>query len=234
MAPANRRVWRERREERMDGEHFDRWTRRTFGLAVSGMAATLLGLTANSSDAKKKHKRKTKKKKKGAAAGPSPVRCPASCPACQQCVNSQSCTPAPNGGVCQNNACKSCQGGSCVNSDGILCEGNVCKSCQGGACVTRANGAECGVCRECQAGNCVNKADGATCNGTGKCLNGGCTPAPNCIGAAQGCTIISDCCGGTCSDLVGGICPKSSAGERCITNADCDTGLSCNINFLCA
>lgn len=47
----------------MDGERFDAWTRRRFGLAAGGAVASLLGLIGlEDAEAKKKKKKKKKKK----------------------------------------------------------------------------------------------------------------------------------------------------------------------------
>jgi hypothetical protein len=129
----------------MDGTQFDRLlrtvtttrSRRSAMLSVLGGALGLIGLT----EAEAKHHKKKKKKKGGSppasppASPPSPpaVQCPASCPVCQACTNGQSCTVQADGATCENNPCKGCQNGACVNlANDTACNGDG--RCLNGVC----------------------------------------------------------------------------------------------------
>jgi hypothetical protein len=183
------------------------------GLVLGGLASTAW---LSESEAKKKRKGKKKRRKKNPPQSPPPppTQCPATCPECQQCVNNQSCTPV-NGGVCQNNACKVCQGGSCVNNNGITCGNSLCK--------------------ECRDGQCVNKQNGTSCNNEGQCVNGACIDPPNCKGRGATCSAGTECCSQDCPT---GTCAQSAEGEQCRTSRDCNPNdiaflNFCNTSFVC-
>ena len=113
----------------MDGERFDAWTRRRFGLAAGGAAASLLGLLGmEDAEAKKKHKNKKKNKKKK-------NKCKNLGQSCDQtqknkkcCKSSQLCAQVQ--GLGSGNFCCKQRGSNCsVNTD---CCGN--DKCSGGVC----------------------------------------------------------------------------------------------------
>ena len=114
----------------MDGERFDAWTRRRFGLAAGGAAASLLGLLGmEDAEAKKKHKNKNKKKNK------KKDKCKNLGQSCDQtqknkkcCKSSQLCAQVQ--GLGSGNFCCKQRGSNCsVNTD---CCGN--DKCSGGVC----------------------------------------------------------------------------------------------------
>src|SRR5262249_23183307 len=104
----------------MDGAQFDTFLKgltvaRSRRGAVVGLVGALAGLI-DLGASRAKHKKKKKKKAGSPPVSPPspPAGCPESCPVCQQCVDGQTCTPRPNGIVCGNNECTSCQSGACV------------------------------------------------------------------------------------------------------------------------
>lgn len=76
----------------MDGSRFEAWTRRQFGLAVSGGAATLLGLRASEDAAANK----THNRKRG--------RCRKAGQSCRHKGNCRNCTCC-KGFICVDNRC---------------------------------------------------------------------------------------------------------------------------------
>jgi hypothetical protein len=111
----------------VDGSRFDAWTRRKFGLAASGMAASLLGLASIAEiDAKKKNKKKNKKKKKCRKLGQT---CDINNKNQKCCNANQDCAQVQGMGS-SNFCCKSHNAGCSVNTD---CCGN--RKCNGGTCV---------------------------------------------------------------------------------------------------
>jgi hypothetical protein len=150
----------------MDDERFDAWTRRAFGVAAGGLAATILGLTATDDVDAKKKKRKKKKCKGGKK------KCGKKCIPKSNC-----CTDADCGGgaTCQDGTClclageRECEG-TCIPED-VCCPGEACGencSCrrtvegtgfcvQGGiliACVQCNSSAECEAGDQCVQQNC--------------------------------------------------------------------------------
>jgi hypothetical protein len=83
----------------MDGSRFDAWTRRHFGLAAGGLAASLMWLAAFAdTDAKKKKKKKKKKcKKLGTGCTPGGKR---------KCCKKQNLICAPIPGLGGNRCCR--------------------------------------------------------------------------------------------------------------------------------
>lgn len=116
----------------MDGSRFDAWTRRRFGLAASGITASLLGLASVAeSEAKKKNnknknKNKKKKKKKCRKLGQT---CDINQKNQKCCSNNQDCAQVQGLGS-SNFCCKSHNTSCSVNTD---CCGN--RKCNGGLCV---------------------------------------------------------------------------------------------------
>jgi hypothetical protein len=223
----------------MDGSTFDALTRSlgTAGSrrrALAGLLGGALGLRGwregkdiQAHDLSKKCKKKSGKQKK---------KCLKK--AKQHSASHGSPCTSP-GGICENNACKMCQERTCVNNDGYGCENNACKVCQGGACVNNNGiGCEFNPCKVCQGGRCVNVVDNTPCNNTGKCLSGSCNPPPMCSATGAPCAggQFGHCCSQGCTSTNPGTlgsCVKSDGGERCRSDADCATGLSCNASFVC-
>jgi hypothetical protein len=117
-----------------------------------------------------------------------------------------------------------------------VCQNNPCKLCRGGACVDN-NGESCGnsLCKECRDGQCVYKAKGTSCNGEGQCINGACVEPPPCDGKGTECSWGLNCCS---LDCVNGQCAVSGVGDYCRTSRDCNVndvaGLNyCDTNFQC-
>ena len=111
----------------MDGNSFDAWTRRRFGLGVSGFAASLLGLQTLDDAAGKKnthhHKYKDKKKK---GKGPKCKKAGTGCkPQKRQCCGGLSCQVIPGFG-----------GERCCVGSGAQCSQS--QECCSGACVQGA------------------------------------------------------------------------------------------------
>ena len=113
----------------MDGSRFDTWTRRRFGLAAGGFAATLLGLVrldeAESKNSKPKHnkpKKAKKCKKLGTGCNPGNQTC------CS--VNNVSVSCAPVAGLGGNRCCYTTTGTTCT-SDDQCCGSNRCTGPEG-------------------------------------------------------------------------------------------------------
>jgi len=108
----------------VDGSRFDAWTRRQFGLAAGGMAASLLGLASLAETDAKKKKNKNKKKCRNLG-----QTCDINKKNQQCCKNNQDCAQVQ--GLGSSNFCCKPQNSSCsVNTD---CCGN--RKCNGGTCV---------------------------------------------------------------------------------------------------
>jgi hypothetical protein len=152
----------------MDDEQFDSWTRRAFGVAASGLVATILGLTAvDGVDAKKK-KRKKKKCKGGKK------KCGKKCIAKSNCCTDADCD---DGATCQDGTCRCPDGereceGACIPDD-VCCPGEACgENCQ---CRRTVEGT----------GFCIQQAiiDCGQCNSSAECDDGAqCVPL-NCTGS---------------------------------------------------
>ena len=150
-------------------------------------------------------------------------QCKPTCGECQQCAT----------GRCRKNkrGRKVCTKGKCKPAnDGITCENNVCRTCQGGVCSSKpaSEGTTCenNPCRECRNGVCSNTMDDTTCNSTGKCLSGTCNPRPTCVTHHFPCTTHAECCGGRCfpsgsKQTTNYDCGTSEAGQPCYTSDDC-------------
>jgi hypothetical protein len=126
----------------MDGSRFDAWTRRHFGLAAGGLAASLMGLAASGDVEAKKKKKKKKKKcknlgvactpggkrkccgKKGLSCQP-PIELPGGFHCCRRgfepCASaSECCSETCTDGFC---ACKT-EGLPCLGIDAACCSLN--------------------------------------------------------------------------------------------------------------
>lgn len=117
----------------VDGSQFDAWTRRKFGLAASGVAASLLGLASvTESDARRKNKNKNnnnKKKKNKKKCRKLGQTCDINNKNQKCCNNNQDCAQVQGFG--SGNFCCKPQNASCsVNTD---CCGN--RKCNSGRCV---------------------------------------------------------------------------------------------------
>jgi hypothetical protein len=115
----------------MDGTQFDSWTRRRFGLATGGAAASLLGLFGlPDAEAKKKNKKNKKnnknKKKKCRKLGQT---CDINVKKKSCCSNKQDCAQVQGLGS-STFCCKALNDGCSVNTD---CCGN--RRCNNGKCV---------------------------------------------------------------------------------------------------
>ena len=123
----------------MDGSGFDAWTRRRFGLAAGGLAASVAAM-AGFADAEAK-----KKKKKCRKAGDR----------CGLGKNQQCCCPLQCGvsGEC----CRG--GGQPCSTDGQCCSNN----CSGDFCVCKSNSQPCTLDEQCCSGTCVTAGMGKEC-----------------------------------------------------------------------
>jgi hypothetical protein len=79
----------------MDGSRFDAWTRRHFGLAAGGLAASLLGISASADTEAKKKKKKCKKLGTGCTPGGK-----------RKCCKKQNLICAPIPGLGGNRCCR--------------------------------------------------------------------------------------------------------------------------------
>ena len=137
----------------MDGSRFDAWTRRRFGLAVGGLAGSLLGIVGGGSDdlAAKQKKKKKRCRKLGQSCREGGKR------AC--CAKrGLSCQPFE---VTQPNSARRCcrRGKEPCTDSGECCSGE----CTDGRCVCKANGQECaGIDAVCCSLNCAGNGV-ATC-----------------------------------------------------------------------
>jgi hypothetical protein len=156
----------------------------------------LLGLTQSEAKHKKKHK------KKGGGSppvSPPPPQCPASCPVCQACTNGLACTPTSHDDICEDNPCKTCQGGACVSvADAVAC-GSEHMSLSGMCTACTPPGVSCSVTpgsAPCCSGTCtfdpdlfINRCQKAT----GPCshdLRAGIFPGPPLFASCRGPLLI--------------------------------------------
>lgn len=116
----------------MDGSRFDAWTRRRFGLAAGGLAASLFGLLSldGGNARKRKRKRKNKRRKKGPpfCAGKNHCETVGTChrPTSEvQCfcfVTADGGEPFCSIGMLLTNDCATCAAGqTCVDASGGRC-----------------------------------------------------------------------------------------------------------------
>ncbi|MCC7021923.1 MAG: hypothetical protein IT338_03805 [Thermomicrobiales bacterium] len=128
----------------MDGSRFDAWTRRRFGLAAGGLAASLLGLAGfEETEAKRKKKRCKKLNKPCKPKGKK-----------KRCCKKLSCS-APFGAP-DNHCCRAGANVPCTTATAGEC---CTRRCNGNTCFCKSLGEQCtssGQCcsRKCTAGNC--------------------------------------------------------------------------------
>jgi len=120
----------------------------------------------------------------GDSIGPCPVvqgQCPATCPECQQCIDGQTCSLA-SGGTCENNVCKECLKGNCVNkTPGTACPDGG--KCNNGTCTPRPSCSSPGIgCIEATAQLCCSR----TCSAA---AGGQCEPSA----VSEACKTDADC-----------------------------------------
>jgi hypothetical protein len=132
----------------MDGSQFDVWTRRRFGLAASGLSASLLTLTGLDATAKKKHKKRKKKNKNKC------INLGDTCATVQfppsPCCDCLACGPTEVGG---NNVCCRPGGAPCsAAAAGECCSGQ----CVNGFCFAKSSGASCSQGFQCLSLICAN------------------------------------------------------------------------------
>lgn len=117
----------------MDGERFDAWTRRRFGLAAGGAAASMLGLLGlDDAEAKKKKNKKKNKNKKNK----NKKQCRKLGQTCDQTQKNKKCCN-------QNQLCAQVQG---------LGSGNFCCKQRGSGCSVNT---DCCGSDKCTNGSCV-------------------------------------------------------------------------------
>jgi hypothetical protein len=159
----------------VEAQQFDRWTRRTFGLAVGGVVASLFGMIAGDDAAAKKKKKHKKKKRRKPEQTNTPF-----CPAERVCAGGC----CPSGQACQGGLCfpqGTCPAGAqaCVPETGTKC-GDDC------FCVQSADGKT--LCIE-SGGLCINFE--ATCQTAIQCST--CQSLADCP-LGQACIDVSGCC----------------------------------------
>jgi hypothetical protein len=108
-------------------------------------------------------------------------------------------------------------------------------NCAGKLCGDDGCGNSCGSCGAltCSGGTCgcLGVPDFTDCGGEKQCSGGVCAAPPTCR-TGCGCSSPPGCCSGTCVDF-SDCCAPSSGGGSCRTAADCASGFSSCVGFVC-